>query len=170
MAPTETEASPAGLPTGRFSGPAEFSAVIRAALAEAARAGWVEMVWSDPHFEDWPLRERAVVQSLQAWARPGRRLVLLAQSFESMRRCHPLFVEWRIRWGHLIDCRKCSLFEGGDIPSALVGPGWAMRRLDLTRSSGVASLEARWRAELRSAQESCRRQSTPGFPASTLGL
>lgn len=170
MPVTEAEPAPADLPTGRFSGPAEFSAMVRLALAVAAREGWREMVWSDANFEDWPLRERAVVQSLQAWARPGRRLVLLAHSFASMRRCHPLFVEWRIRWDHLLECRTCVDVEGGEFPSALVGPGWAMRRLDLFSSSGVASTEPRWRAELRSAQDACRRQSSVGFPASTLGL
>ena len=169
MPPTESGA--AALAVGRFSGPAEFAAVVRSALAQAAAEGWPEMVWSDANFEDWPLRERSVVQSLQAWARPGRRLVLLARSFESMRRCHPLFVEWRIRWDHLLECRRCVVgADGGDIPSALLGPAWAMRRLDIFSSSGVASIEPRWTADVRAALDDSRRQSTPGFPASTLGL
>lgn len=171
MPPTDPAVSAAaGLPTGRFSGPADFSATVRAALAQAAREGWREMRWSDASFEDWPLRERAVVESLQAWARPGRRLVLLAHSFASMQRCHPLFVAWRVRWDHLLDCRKCTGTDANEFPSALLGPTWAMRRTDLLASSGVASVEPRWRADLRSTLEACQRQSTPGFPASTLGL
>ena len=170
MGPTETVSALGGLPEGRFNGAAEFSALVRTALVQAAEEGWAEMVWSDLDFADWPLRERAVVQSLQAWARPGRRLVLLARSFAAMPRCHPLFVDWRIRCDHLIECRKCSAFEGGDMPSALLGPTWGLRRLDLVHSSGLSSAEPRWRAELRGLQQACQRQSTPGFPASILGL
>ena len=45
---------------GRFSGPAEFSELIRSAFAAAAAQGWREIIISDRNFEDWPLGERAV--------------------------------------------------------------------------------------------------------------
>ncbi len=57
-----------GLPEGAFSGPVEFSQLVRDALALAAAQGWRSLVISDASFEDWPLRERVVVDALQAWA------------------------------------------------------------------------------------------------------
>lgn len=170
MPANEAQSAAAGLPVGRFSGPAEFASVIQGALAQAAIQGWREMVWSDANFEDWPLRDASVLQSLQTWARPGRRLVMLAHSFESMRRYHPRFVAWRIRVDALFECRKCTGAEATVLPCALTGPAWAMRRQDLISNTTVASIEPRWCAEVRAAQEACRRQSTPGFPATTLGL
>ena len=46
MGPTETVSALGGLPEGRFSGAAEFSALVRTALVQAAEEGWAEMVWS----------------------------------------------------------------------------------------------------------------------------
>ena len=40
------------------------------------------MVLCDATFEDWPLGERAVAESLQAWSRTGRRMTLLARGYE----------------------------------------------------------------------------------------
>ena len=69
---------PLALLQGAFSGPRQFAQIIRDALAVAAQEGWSEMVWSDPDFESWPLREKAVADSLNGWAQRGRKLVLLA--------------------------------------------------------------------------------------------
>ena len=59
---------------------------IRAALADAARAGCREIVLCDADFADWPLGERAVVESLTRWALRGRRLTLFAAGFEDAAR------------------------------------------------------------------------------------
>jgi hypothetical protein len=45
-----------------------------------------------------------------------------------------------------------------------------MRRLDLVRSTGIAGFEAQRRALLKEELDECRRQSGPGFSATTLGL
>jgi hypothetical protein len=45
-----------------------------------------------------------------------------------------------------------------------------MRRLDLQRCTGVASSEPRMRQLLREELEERKRQSSPGFAATTLGL
>jgi hypothetical protein len=45
-----------------------------------------------------------------------------------------------------------------------------MRRLDLQRCTGVASAEPRMRQLLREELEERKRQSSTGFPATTLGL
>ena len=155
---------------GAFVGPTAFADVVRHALAQADLAGWSEMVWSDATFEGWPLYEKAVVESLDAWARKGRKLTLLAQHFDAMRRVHHRFVGWRIRWDHLLECRVCKGVEASGFPSALWTPTWALRRLDLVRCTGVASTEPRMRQRLREELQERQRQSSPGFAASTLGL
>lgn len=156
--------------TGAFSGPTEFADVVRAALARAASEGWQTMVWSDPTFEDWPLGERVVTESLQAWAHSGRHLVMLAHRYDALIRYKPRFVSWRKTWDHLIECRLCKNLDASEVPSALWSPHWAMRRLDLVRSTGVADLEPARRVLLKEELDECRRQSSPGFSATTLGL
>jgi hypothetical protein len=174
MPPTETDGYspvPEGpLLQGAFAGPQAFAQLVRDALATAAHEGWTEMVWSDASFDDWPLREKAVVQSLQDWARSGRRLVLMARSYESLRSQHARFVSWRVMWDHLIECRVCKSVDASEFVSAILGPSWSMRRLDLVRQTGVAGYEAQRRLQLREVLDEYRRQSSPGFPASVLGL
>jgi hypothetical protein len=155
---------------GPFVGPTAFSDLIRQALAHADSEGWSEMVWSDASFEDWPLYEKSVVEALNVWARKGRKLTLLAHHFQAMQRIHHRFVAWRIRWDHLLDCRVCKGVDASEFPSALWTPTWAMRRLDLVRSTGVASGVPRMRLLLSEELKERKRQSAPGFPASTLGL
>jgi hypothetical protein len=155
---------------GVFSGPKAFAQIVRAALARAAQDGWPTMVWSDASFEEWPLGERAVAESLQAWAGSGRQLVMLAHSYNSILRYQPRFVTWRKTWDHIIECRVCKTIDASEMPSALWSPHWGMRRLDLVRSTGVADLEPARRVLLREELDECRRQSSPGFSATTLGL
>lgn len=156
--------------SGPFSGPQSFAQLVRDALACAAREGWSEMVWSDASFEDWPLREREVVESLQAWSRRGRRLVMLAQRYDVVQRYHPRFVSWRCQWDHIVECRVSKARDAGDVPSALWSPGWMLQRLDTERCTGVATHEAQRRVLLKQQLDECVRQSAPGFSATTLGL
>jgi hypothetical protein len=158
------------LAQGPFAGPRAWADLVRHALIRADQEGWVEMVWSDASFEDWPLYEKAVSEALNQWARRGRKLTLLAHHFDAMRRLHPRFVDWRVRWDHIVECRVCKGVEVTEFPSALWTPGWAARRLDLVRSTGVASAEPRMRLLLREELEERKRQSSPGFPSTTLGL
>ncbi len=158
------------LAEGPFTGPTAFADLIRNALLRANNEAWSEMVWSDATFEDWPLYEKAVVEGLNAWSRKGRKLTLLAHHFDAMRRLHPRFVEWRVRWDHLLECRVCKGVEASEFPSALWTPTWALRRLDLVRSTGVATTEPRMRLLLREELEQRKRQSSPGFSATLLGL
>jgi hypothetical protein len=155
---------------GAFSGPTDFAQLVRQAIATAARDGWPEMVWSDATFEDWPLREKAVVEDLQTWARTGRKLTLIAHRFDSVTRYQPRFVRWRVMWDHIVECRICRHVDASEVPSALWSPVWSMRRLDVARSTGMAGSEPQRRVALREALDECRRHSGPGFPASTLGL
>ena len=158
------------IPGRAFSGPTEFANEIREAFACAAREGWSSMVWSDPSFEDWPLGERAVIESLQAWAGKGRHLLMLAHEYDSVLKHKPRLVKWRKIWDHTIECRVCKTLDASEMPSALWSPHWAMRRLDLVRCTGVSGLEPQRRVFLKEELDECRRQSSPGFPATILGL
>ena len=158
------------LPAGRFSGRSEFAQIVRDVLAGAARAGWRQIIISDASFEDWPLGERAVVESLQAWSQAGRGLTMLARSYDEVSRRHPRFVNWRRTWAHIVECRRCAAADLLDLPSAIWSPVWALRRLDLERSTGICGGEPARRLQIREALNEWLRMSTPGFPASTLGL
>ena len=162
--------TPGSLLQGAFSGPKEFAQLVRDAIRQAGVDGWSEMVWCDATFEDWPLREREVIETLDSWAKRGRKLTLLASRFDAMPRLHPRFVTWRVRWDHILDCRVCRDVDDSEMPSAIWSPSWALRRLDVERSTGVAGYEPRRRVLLQEELEERKRQSGPGFPASVLGL
>ena len=163
-------AVPEALPQGRFEGPAEFAELIRQAFAVAALQGWHHLVICDRSFEDWPLGERAVAQSLNAWASSGRRLTMLAKNYSEVARRHARFVTWRRTWSHIVDCRANSAISSDDMPSALWSPTWVFQRLDLPRSTGISGSEASRRVALKERLDECLRLSAPAFAASTLGL
>ena len=158
------------LPSGRFSGREAFAQLVRDALAMAAHEGWREIILSDASFADWPLRERSVVESLQAWSVSGRRMVMLATSYDEVLRTHPRFVSWRQTWGHIVEGRVCRVAVPADFPSAIWSPGWFMHRLDPQRSNGVCGSDPERGLQLREFLAEMIRNSAPGFPASTLGL
>lgn len=165
------EGAEAPLPEGRFSGREAFQQLVRDALATAAREGWREIILSDANFHDWPLGERAVVESLQAWAHSGRRMTLLACTYDEVIRRHARLVRWRGIWDHILTCRVSPAADPLDIPSALWSPGWVMQRLDPERCIGVTGSEPERRVLLRETiNEWVRGKSTPGFPSTTLGL
>ena len=165
-----TPRDPSALPGGRFEGRAAFQQNLRDALHCAAREGWRDIVVCDPTFEDWPLGERAVIDALNAWAAPGRTWTMLAGRYDEVTRRHARFVQWRRTWSHLIDCRAVRSTDLMLMPSCIVGPAWAMRRLDLEHCTGVCSDEARWRVELQQEAKEWLRRSSPSFPATVLGL
>jgi hypothetical protein len=155
---------------GSFSGPVEFSQLIRDALKVAARDGWADMVWSDADFAEWPLREREVIESLNAWARTGRKLLLLAKTYDVVIRHQARMVSWRTQWDHIVECRVCKNVDSGEFFSGLWSPVWAMQRGDLVRSTGFSGYESARRVRLKEVCDEYRRHSSPGFPATTLGL
>lgn len=161
---------PAPLPAGHFTGREAFQQLVRDALARAAVEGWREIILSDASFQDWPLRERAVVDSLKAWSKTGRRITLLAKSFDEVQRNQPRFVNWRRTWNHIIECRAARSVDALDFPSVLWSPTWVMQRLELQHSTGFSGTEPERRVRLRELLDEHLRASTPAFPASTLGL
>jgi hypothetical protein len=160
----------APLPSRRFEGRDDFRQLVRDALACAAREGWREIILSDPDFEDWPLGERAVAESLQAWSAGGRRMVLLARSYDSVLRHQARFVQWRRQWSHIITPLACPAADRLDLPSALWSAAWVLERRNVDRSSGYCGSEPERRVLLREGLNEWLQKATPGFPATTLGL
>lgn len=165
-----TSPLPESLPSGRFSGRTEFQQLVRDALSCAAREGWPEIILSDATFGDWPLHERAVVESLQAWSASGRRMLILATQYDEVIRRHARFVAWRKTWGHLIDCRICRVAVPADFPSALWSRTWSMHRVNTLRSIGVCGYGRDNGVNIRAILDEKNLESAPGFPSSTLGL
>jgi hypothetical protein len=155
---------------GRFEGRESFAQLVRDALACAAREGWREIILCDATFSDWPLGERAVAESLQAWSKTGRRCVLLARRYDDVLRQHARFVTWRRTWSHIIEARGCPSANELELPSVFWSPQWVMRRLDPERSTGMCGSEADRRVALRELLDEWLKKSSPAFPASTLGL
>jgi len=167
----QAEPLPAPLLQGRFEGREAFQQLVRDALATAAREGWRKLILSDADFYDWPLGERAVVESLQAWASSGRRMTLLARSYDELRLRHARLVRWRTTWDHILTCRVAPGADRLDIPSVLWSEGWVLQRLDPDRCVGVAGSEPERRVLMQEVlTEWVRSKSAPGFPATTLGL
>ena len=158
------------LPSRRFVGREEFRQLVRDALACAARDGWREIILSDASFEDWPLGERAVAESLQSWASSGRRMVLLARSYELVARQHARFVQWRGMWSHIITATACPSADPLELPSAIWSPAWVLERRDIERSVGYCSDQPERRLLLRECLNAWLLKATPAFPATTLGL
>ena len=161
---------PVALPTGRFAGREAFAQRVRAAFDVAVQRGWREVIVCDATFEDWPLHERAVNDALGAWAKSGRRFVMIASRYDAVLRQQARFVSWRKTWDHIIECRTNRRTDPLDFPSAIVTPDWALQRLDLVRSTGVCSEAPAYRVRVREALDELISVSSPGFPASILGL
>jgi hypothetical protein len=168
--PNEDEIPNIDLPEGAVESRQVFHAYLHTAFAAAARENWREIVLSDPAFDDWPLGERAFVDALQAWAAPGRRLVLLAQRFDVFDRGHARFVHWRRMWSHIIECRACEGSGLPQVPSAVWTPSWFLHRIDIEHGRGICGSQPADRRALREQIDECLRHAKPGFPSSTLGL
>ena len=66
----------------------DFHDALRQSFALVADQGCREVFIADPSFADWPLGERAVIESLTRWAYAHRKLTVLAQSFDEFARRH----------------------------------------------------------------------------------
>jgi hypothetical protein len=157
---------------GRYAGREAFRQLLRDGLVAAFQASAPELILSDPDFSDWPLGEHVVVQGLNDWALAGssRKLTMLAANYDEVVRRHALFVAWRVRWAHKIECRRWRQGDPLELPSLLWTPRWAMQRDDIDRCTGLASCAPRWRVAMREQIEQWLRRSVAGFPASTLGV
>jgi hypothetical protein len=166
---TNTPATPAH-DTHRFLGRTDFHAHIKQALQHAHAEGCNELWLADASFEDWPLGEREVLASLQAWSSSARKLYVLAKRFDELQRSHHRFVAWRVQWAHIVEARAMPSADALDFPSAILTRHWALQRLDIERCAGFASTEPALRVALRERLQEQWARATPAFAASTLGL
>lgn len=149
----------------------EFHEAIRASLEQAADSGASEICLVDADFEDWPLNERAVVETLARWAASRRRLLLFAHSFEALPRTAPRFTEWRRQWSHIVQCRSDPDLEAQQVPTLLLVPDeLALRLMDPVRYRGTLSGRATDLVEAREAIDALLQRSVEAFPPTTLGL
>lgn len=155
---------------GRFAGREEFRQRVRDALACAARDGWPQIILSDATFEDWPLGERAVAESLNAWSTGSRRITLLAKNYDCVVRNHARFVTWRRTWSHIVDARACPGADPLELPSTIWSPHWVMQRLDPVHCNGYVGTEPRRCTDVRELLHEWLARSSPAFAATTLGL
>lgn len=162
--------APAALPEGRLVGRVAFGDAVRAAMAAAAAEGWSGIVLADDNFDGWPLGERAVVEGLNAWARQGRRLRLLARDFTLLRQQHPRFVQWRTTWSHLVEAHGVPQASPHEIPGVIWTPTWTLERLDPVRCTLVAERSAERRVALAERLDDWWAKGRPAFAATTLGL
>ena len=77
----------------------------------------------DPDFQDWPLNERAVVETLARWVDSRKRLIVFAHSFDELARQQPRFAEWRRQWSHIVHCRTDPDLEAEQVSDPDAGAG-----------------------------------------------
>ena len=150
---------------------AEFLDAVRTAFTRAEEHGAREIVLVDPNFADWPLNERAVIDSLSRWVDSGRLLVVIAHSFEELARRQLRFVEWRRQWAHVVQCRNDPELEAEQIPTLLLVSGHScVRVLDRLRYRGTVSKRPVDLTECRETVDALLQRSVEAFPVTTLGL
>ena len=150
---------------------AEFLDAVRTAFTQAEEHGAGEIVLVDPNFADWPLNERAVVDSLSRWIDSSRQLVVVAHSFDELARRQLRFVEWRRQWAHVVQCRNDPDLEADQIPTLLLVSGHAcVRVLDRVRWCGTVSKRPVDLTECREIVDALLQRSVEAFPVTTLGL
>ncbi|RMX07687.1 hypothetical protein D8I35_00655 [Corticibacter populi] len=164
--PTQPQAGDATL-----AGPAQWQAALLACIGAAAAAPESPLVFCSPRFADWPLSQTPVLQALQHWAGRNRRLVLIANEFDTLVRQQPRFLAWRQQWDAIITGRKVMRSFQNDTPSFAWCPAYSVWLTNAERLRGIAGTDAAWRSQLAELVDEWReRRSVNGFAASTLGL
>jgi len=149
----------------------ECQQAVRDALGMAAAQGCRELWLCDGDYADWPLGEKAVIESLSAWAYAHRRLTVLARSFDELPRRHARWVEWRRQWAHVVDCRLLNEEDAAAAPWLLLAPGVvAVRVFDPVHYRGSLSEDPADALRCRELVDALSQRSTDSFPATTLGL
>ncbi|HEY1092387.1 MAG TPA: hypothetical protein VGE47_14935, partial [Burkholderiaceae bacterium] len=129
---------------GIFDAREGFLGALRGLLLRAATEGTRELCCLDADFMDWPWSDAPVLQALSDWARPGRRLRLLAGDFSGLLRRHPRFVQWRQIHDHLVTAAtfEPEALHGVKLASMLLAPGaGCVRRFDAQQWRGAWSAD-----------------------------
>jgi hypothetical protein len=150
---------------------ADFLDAVRKAFVRAHEANAREILLVDPTFNDWPLNEQVVIESLERWIDSGRSLTVLGYNFEEMARQQLRFVAWRRQWSHVVHCRSDPELQAEQLPSLMLVPGvTCVRLLDRLRFRGVLSDRGVDLAECRETIDALLQRSVEAFPVTTLGL
>jgi hypothetical protein len=138
--------------------------------AQAAEARTITCI--DPSFESWPLGDAELLQGLANWLRrPGRRLLMLAASYDEVPRCHPRFVQWRRDWAHAMQTLRVPAELAIDLPSLLLDDlAVSVQLIDPEHWRGRASLDKRTRWLWQEKTDVVLQRSEPAFAVTTLGL
>ena len=148
-----------------------FQTALRDAFSEVARVGCRDIVLCDPDFGDWPLGETEVIDALDRWVQPHRRLTLLAHDFGVLARRHARWVAWRRLWSHVVLCRSNPELEAAEVPTLLVAPGVSIVRLnDAVHWRGSMSCRPVDMASARREIDAVLQRSVEAFPLTTLGI
>jgi hypothetical protein len=150
----------------------ECQEAFRLVFAEAARIGCRELWLCDVDYADWPLSERAVIDSLSQWAYSHRRLTMLAAGFDEIVRRHARWIDWRRQWSHVVDCRALDeRIEASQVPTLLLAPGVVTLRIfDTVHHRGSISHDPADAIRCRELVTDLFQQSSEAFPSTTLGL
>jgi len=150
---------------------------LRAALISACAEGAREILCFDPDFTRWPWSELEVLAGLTAWARPPRRLTLVAAQFDELQRRQPRFVSWRQRYDHCVSALAHEPQSGDrpDCEAALIAVGstgllMSLRLIDATRWRFTASFQKHDGILLKDWFDVAAQRCAAAFAASTLGL
>ena len=164
-----------GMDVGLISGPTAYAQALRQAIITACEQGCREMRWLDESFVDWPLSDPEVLAALTTWARRPRCLHLMAAQYDEVRLRHPLFVRWRLQFGHCVQARA---FEVGASRAGLVaallavgaGSTLSVRLFDAKHCGASVSLLAADGFRIRERFDALAQRSSESFAATTLGL
>jgi len=132
-----------------------------------------QLVWLDVDFVLWPLSDPAVLEALTQWAVPQRRVLMLGEDFDALRRAHPRFVSWRQRHDHVLQARLLNRDDGlVVVPGSTcmaIGNG-ALQLLDQRYWRWTYTRDSRVLHELKLEVDALAQRCAETFPASTLGL
>jgi hypothetical protein len=143
---------------------------LRQLLEQALAEGLRELSCSDADFADWPLNEPALIEALTRWARPHHRLHLLAQHYDEVARRHPRFVRWRRDFGHVVDAWCADDVDPASHPALCIAGRRSIEVLDREHWRAKNSESPADAQRARERLDAILQRSTPGFPATTLGL
>lgn len=159
---------------GRVEGWPAIGAQLEALLLHALQGGARRIVALDPDFLQWPLSSPALLQALQDWGKGrGRRLELLAPTWQPCARRHVRLLVWRKSFDHLLDIREFDPSDGvATWPLSLlaVEGGVALRVIEFETGRAVWRSDAGFRQLALEEFDAIAQRSGPGWPLTTLGL
>lgn len=152
----------------------EVQQMLRQVLQRSAADGGRELFWLADDFADWPLSDPLLLDALQRWALPHRKLHLLSVDYETLRRAHPRFVQWRQLHDHVVTARAYEPTElelSAPSPTGVVlAPGLLVFRQWSSVRASLSLGSAREEALTREWFDAIQQRSADSFASSTLGL